>query len=324
MTVRNGELEIQTPPDANDPILEIPLESAIDLRQSRGWRIALLLAGWTLFWTAVVAVLYYAPRSLKSNAIFLALCRKPTAVICLAAITGTLVSTSPVVFQGKSFMSPNTGGLLFYDRYPTLPNYSDSTTEDTYGADTGAMAWQHFPLTVAQERAIKEFGEFPLWNRYNSAGTTMIGQGQMMLGDPLDWIMWLVGVDAVTFDIKFVLLRLIFAVSLGLAVLVITRAIAPSAMVAISAPFIGYFIYRVNHPADFHTLLCAANFIGVAESDLCRGREVSAAMGCGLDAGELVGDQQRYGERGLYVYRCFECDWHTPFHARKITLRRKV
>ena len=263
MTERNGELEIQIPSDANDPIVEIPLDSAIDLRGVSLRRIAPLLAGWMLFWTAVVAVLYYAHRFLQRNAIFLALCRKPTAVICLAAITGTLVSTSPVVFQGKSFMSPNLQAtLLFYDRFPTLPNYSDSTTEDCYGADTGAMEWQHFPLTVAQERAIKEFGEFPLWNRYNSAGTTMIGQGQMMLGDPLDWVMWLVGVDALTFDIKFVLLRFIFALALGLAVFVITCAIAPSAMVAITAPFIGYFIYQVNHPLIF--TLCYAPLILLA------------------------------------------------------------
>ena len=263
MIVHNGELQIQTPAGANDPIVEIPLESVIDLRQSRGWDIAFSLAGWTLFWTAVVLILYYAPRSLESNAIFLALCRKPTAVIWLAAITGTLVSTSPVVFQGKSFMSPNLAGVpLFYDRFPTLPNYSDNTTEDCYGADTGAMAWWHFPLVVAQERAIKEFGEFPLWNRYNSGGTTMIGQGQMMLGDPLNWMVWLVGVDAGTFDIKFLLLRVIFAVSLGLAVLVITQAIAPSAMVAIAAPFVGYFIYRVNHAAIF--TLCYAPLISLA------------------------------------------------------------
>ena len=70
MIVHNGELEIQTPPGANDPILEIPLESVIDLRQSRGWGIAFSLAGWTLFWTAVVLVLYYAPRSLERNTIF--------------------------------------------------------------------------------------------------------------------------------------------------------------------------------------------------------------------------------------------------------------
>jgi hypothetical protein len=56
-------------------------------------------------------------------------------------------------------------------------------------------------------------------------------------------------------------LRLIFA-SLGLAVLVITRAIAPSAMVAIIAPFIGYFMYRVNHPAIF--TLCYAPLILLA------------------------------------------------------------
>ena len=259
MRERNGELEIQTPPGANDPILEI-LESAIDL--SSGWQIVPLLTRWMLFWTTVVAVFYYGPRFLQSNAIFLAVCRKRTAVIWLAAITGTVLSTIPVVFQGKSFMSPNTGGLLFYDRYPTLPNYSDSTTEDTYGADTGAMSWGNFPLTVAQERSIKKFGEFPLWNRYNSAGTTMIGQGMMMLGDPLSWMMWLVGVNASTFDIKFLLLRFIFAASLGLSVLVITRATAPSAMVAIIAPFIGYFIYRVNHPEIFST--CYAPLISLA------------------------------------------------------------
>ncbi len=263
MSEHNGELEIQTPPGANDPQLEIPFERTIDLRGG-GWRSAFLLAGWVLLWAAVVVVVYYAPRFLQKNAIFLALCRKPTAVIWLAAITGTLLSTSPVAFQGKSFMSPNNGdgGFLFYDGFPTLPNYSDSATEDVDGADIGAMAWQHFPLTVAQEHAVKDFGEFPLWNRYNSAGTTMIGQGQMMLGDPLDWVMWLVGVDAATFDAKFLLLRSIFAVSLGLSVLVITRAIAPSAMVAIAAPFVGYFIYRVNHAAIF--TLCYAPLISLA------------------------------------------------------------
>lgn len=251
MVEHNAELEIKTVPGANDPVVEIQFESAVYLAQGQGWRLIPLLVGWILFWTAVVLILYYAPRFLEKNADFLAPWRKPVVTIWLAALVGTLVSTSPVVFQGKSFMSPNSGATLFYDRFPTLPNYSDSTIWDGHNSDVGAMAWSHFPLVVTQERAIKEFGEFPLWNRYNSAGTTMIGQGQLMLGDPLNWAMWLVGVDAGTFDIKFLLLRTIFAASLGMAVLLLTQKTLPAVIVTISAAFIGYFLYRVNHPAIF-------------------------------------------------------------------------
>lgn len=273
----NAELEIKTVPGANDPVVEIPFESAVYLGQGRGWRLVPLLLGWISFWTAVVFLLYYAPRFLEKNANFLAPWRKPVVTIWLAAAVGTLVSASPIIFQGKSFMSPNSGAQLFYDRFPTLPNYSDSTIWDAHNSDTGAMMWQHFPLTVAQERAVKEFGEFPLWNRYNSAGTTMIGQGQMMLGDPLNWVMWLVGVDAGTFDIKFLLLRMVFAASLGLVVLLLTQKTLPAVIVTMSAAFIGYFLYRVNHPAIF--TLCYSPLIILAWLKVIYAEEERSRLG---------------------------------------------
>ena len=161
------------------------------------------------------------------------LARRPQAILCAIAVVATLLACAPVLFLGKSLLSPqNHGVALFYERCPALPGYADCSTERVHGADVGAMAWAFFPLAVAQERAIKEFGEFPLWNRYNSAGTTMIGQGQMMLGDPLQWLSWLVGVEALTFDVKFLLLRAVFAAALGIAVFVVTRALLPSALVA--------------------------------------------------------------------------------------------
>jgi hypothetical protein len=52
----------------------------------------------------------------------------------------------------------------------------------------------------------------------------------------------------------------------------------------------------------------------VAENDLCRGRESRLRWVAGLMLANWL-DQQRYGERGLYGYRCFECDWHAPFHV---------
>jgi hypothetical protein len=200
------------------------------------------------------------------------LARRPQAILCAVAVVATVLACVPVLFLGKSLLSPQNHGVsLFYERCPALPGYADCSTERVHGADVGAMAWAFFPLAVAQERAIKEFGEFPLWNRYNSAGTTMIGQGQMMLGDPIQWLSWLVGVEALTFDVKFVLLRAVFAAALGVAVFVVTRALLPSALVAFASPFIGYFVYRVNHPAIF--TLCYSPLILLAWLKLIYGEE---------------------------------------------------
>jgi hypothetical protein len=198
--------------------------------------------------------------------------RRPQTVLCAIALAATLLACAPVVFLGKSLLSPELHGVeLFYDRCPRLPGYTDCSIENVRGADLGAMMWQHFPLSVAQERSIKEYAEFPLWTRYNSAGTTLLGQGQMMLGDPLQWLSWLVGVDAWVFDARFVLLRAAFAAALGIAVFTVTRAFLPAALVAFAAPFIGYFIYRVSHPAIF--TLCYSPLILLAWLKLIYGEE---------------------------------------------------
>jgi hypothetical protein len=197
---------------------------------------------------------------------------RPQAILCALAMVATLLACAPLLFLGKSLLSPGNHGVdLFYERCPALPGYADCSIEQVHGADVGAMAWAFFPLSVAQERSIRAFGEFPLWNRYNSAGTSMIGQGQMMLGDPIQWLSWLVGVDALIFDLKFVLLRAVFAAALGVSVFVVTRALVPSALVAFASPFIGYFIYRVNHPAIF--TLCYSALILLAWLKLIYGEE---------------------------------------------------
>jgi len=265
MEIRGPELEIETVSDAYDPILEIPVKGGIDLSRRRSWDIASVLPSvliWVLVWGAILLICYHAPRLLARTALWNSFRLRPNVMVLAAAILGVTVTSAPVIFAGKSLLSVKYGTILFYDRCPTLPNYSECSFENVHESDVGAMAWSHFPLAVAQERAIKQFGEFPLWNRFNSAGTTMIGQGQTMLGDPLNWLTWLTGVEAVTFDIKFLILRIVFAASLGMAVFVVTRSAVASVALAFFAPFVGYFMMRINHPAAF--TLCYSPLISLA------------------------------------------------------------
>ena len=121
-----------------------------------------------------------------------ALCRswtwltaRPIRAVSLMAVVAVIASSYPVLFFGKSIVSPNNGTTLLYENFPTLPGYRDRATANVAGADIGAIMWQHIPLSMLQRDALLSDGELPLWNRYNSAGTVLLGQGQSMFGDPL-------------------------------------------------------------------------------------------------------------------------------------------
>jgi hypothetical protein len=100
---------------------------------------------------------------------------------------------------------------------------------DVKGADVGAMMWAHLPYSVVQHRALAG-GELPLWNRYNSLGSPLLGQGQSMLGDPLHlWVVLCKGA-AWAWDIKFLVAKWLFSTGLGLIVLYIAREEAVPAL----------------------------------------------------------------------------------------------
>lgn len=73
--------------------------------------------------------------------------RRPyVAIIATAALAVTL-SCYPVVFFGKSFVSPNNGGTWqLYPQSPFVPGDHDLTTEDVRSSDVGAVMW-HTALT---------------------------------------------------------------------------------------------------------------------------------------------------------------------------------
>ena len=73
------------------------------------------------------------------------------------------------------------------------------------------------PYSAVEHRAIVVDGEWPLWNRFNSSGVTLLGQGQSMLGDPLHFIVILADGASWAWDLKFLVAKALFAAGLGLA-----------------------------------------------------------------------------------------------------------
>ncbi len=183
----------------------------------------------------------------------------PRTTLFLAALLATALSCWPVIFCGKSFVSPNNGASLLYDDSPTLPGTPHEGREDPRGADMGAVMWAHLPYSVIEHRAIFHDHELPLWNRYNYCGTPLLGQGMSMLGDPLHWLTICANGAPWAWDAKFVLAKLLFAFAIGLCVRAIAAPLWIALLLTLSSSFLGFFAYRFNHPAFF--AMCYAPWI---------------------------------------------------------------
>lgn len=181
-------------------------------------------------------------RSLRSH--------RPRIALALIAVIATSLASYPVIFFGKSLVSPTSGSVLLYDRNPTLPGFTDVREDNVHGSDVGALMWQHLPYTVQQHRALWS-GELPLWNRYNSTGSPLLGQGQSMLGDPFQLPVIAAGGAAWAFDAKFIWAKLLFAWGVGWCAWALTRDFAASTLAIVGSAFVGFFSYRFNHPAIF-------------------------------------------------------------------------
>jgi hypothetical protein len=180
----------------------------------------------------------------------LARARPRSAVLASAAIA-TVLATYPILFLGRSLVSPNNGGArMLYDWLPGAPGSNDAEVEDTRLSDVGAALWAFVPYTNVQREALQH-GEWPLWNRYNAAGRPLWGQGQTFLLDPLHWLTIVTPDPALGWDLKFVAHRFVFATGVGVGALIATGAWFPAALAAFAAPFVGVYAYRVNHPAVF-------------------------------------------------------------------------
>jgi len=192
-----------------------------------------------------------------------ALARPQQTVLAVAALA-VILSSYPVAFFGKSFISPNNHShtFLLYSEMPTVPGYRDVAIDDEKGSDLGAAMWQNFPYSVVESRGLFKYGELPLWNRYNSCGLPLLGQGLSMCADPLQLLVLLTGGSAGAWDLKYILAKFLFAACIGLSVFQAAKHLPAALCLAASAPFIGFFPFRYAHPAFF--TLCYAPLILLA------------------------------------------------------------
>jgi hypothetical protein len=206
----------------------------------------------------------------------------PRQLLLAASAASVILSCYPIVFFGKSFVSPNNHShtFLLYGEMPTVPGYNEVVTDDEKGSDLGATMWYSWPTSVVESRALLKDFELPLWNRYDSAGLPLLGQGQSMFGDPLHSLVLLTNGAAGWWDLKYLLAKFLFAAALGLCVLQLTKHRPAAVIVSLTAPFIGFFSYRYSHPAFFS--MCYAPLIlfsWFTLIDAPKGRRTSVCLG---------------------------------------------
>ena len=255
-TVTGAGIRMATPPGADDPYYLVALPAPLVLHEGAAPRLLRAAGRFALAFVILGTLAAAAREWRRRHPAFLTglrarARRHPHASLAAVAAAAAVLATYPVVFGGRSFVSPNNGTLLLYDSVPTLPGLTSALQPSVHGADIGAMMWQHLPYTVVQHRALFRDGELPLWDRYDSCGVPLLGQGQSMFGDPLHLPELLAGGTAGAFDFRFVLSRFLFAAGLGFTVWAAAGSLPAAALVAFTAAFAGFFNFRFDHPAIF-------------------------------------------------------------------------
>lgn len=190
------------------------------------------------------------------------LARAPRRALFAMALVAVSLACFPVIFQGKSFVSPDNGMQLLYTSFPTVPGAQGGRMENAMGSDMGATHYWHMPVSVIQARAIFTDHELPLWNRYTSGGVALLGQGISMLGDPLHWVTIAAGGASWSWDVKYVVALFSYSFAVGLLVWRTAGSLPVALALTLSAPFMGFFAYRFCHAGFF--ALCYAPWILVA------------------------------------------------------------
>ncbi len=199
--------------------------------------------------------------SARSSRLSAAIIKRP--ILCLACIGigAATISSYPVIFCHKSFVSPTTFPYLLYSGNPTLPGLAKEPSQNTKGSDIAATMVYSLPNSALEYDALFRDHEIPYWNRYVSAGLPLFSQGQSMLGNPLHFLAIAANGASWAWDLKFLIAKALFCFGIGLCLWLLGCRLSVSALLGASAAWIGFFAYRMNHPAFFS--LCFAPWIVV-------------------------------------------------------------
>jgi hypothetical protein len=164
--IKNGKMLLTFRPEDNDSILIMNLGAPLTLHTAPLRRLLFTTRMFFRYFLPLVAtgILWLVlSNHLKSRYMQERWLRVTTWVRChprrallLVAAMSTVISCYPVVFFGKSFLSPNNHRVayLLYQRMPTVPGYRDTTTDDAKGADMGAPMYYSWPTSVVESRAL--------------------------------------------------------------------------------------------------------------------------------------------------------------------------
>jgi hypothetical protein len=262
LAISDGRVSIVTTPRGVDPQLGIRLDGPFVLVRPPAWKeVAVIFGGLllclaSLGWARDSRLVRLDERAASAWRIA---CAWPAWALAAAALLGTAAANAPVIFGGKSIVSPAYDVALLYGQNPWLPGYQSTDVRNPHGADVGALLWQHVPFSVLQRRALLQDVELPLWNRYDSAGLPLLGQGQSCFGDPLQVIPIMADGAFWSWDLKFLIAKGLFSLGVGLCAWRAFQHLPSAIAVAVSAAFMGAFVYRLIHPAIFS--LCYAPWI---------------------------------------------------------------
>jgi hypothetical protein len=278
-------LLVETQVDGNDPILDLPLTSPLVL--SKGPLVWLYVMAPVLAPVLIVGLLFaISPLVGRLHAKLLPigawLAQRPRAALALVGLLAVALQMHPVIFFGRSFVSPNNGSLMLYSDQPTVPGSTESVWRDGMGSDVGAMLFQHLYYPMVQREALLKYGELPLWNRYCLSGEPLLGQGQSMFGDPFNVLTILADGASWAWDVRFAIAHWLFAVGLGACVWRFTRHLGAAALVTFAGGFIGFYTFRVNHPSTFS--LCYSPWILWAWIGLTQAGEALGSRASSSDA----------------------------------------
>lgn len=173
--------------------------------------------------------------------------------VCFIAVSvlAVLFSCFPVVFLGKSLVSPNNGSPMFYAGHPSFPGITDNGFEGYNYIDVHCTPMSHLPYSAVEHDAIFRDHEFPLWLRHTNCGTTLVGQRIPMTCDPLHLLPIVTRGTSWAWDLKFCLAKFVFCLGACYLAYLACGSIFISGIIGLSVAFIGFFVYRFNHTAYF-------------------------------------------------------------------------
>ena len=177
--------------------------------------------------------------------------RHPVLAIVVVSLIAVVINCHPVLFRGRSYVSPASMGMMVYSWAPVVPGLKQGIPETSaHGSDASATMIQGIPVSYHEYRSLLQ-GELPLWNRYGHAGQPFLGQAITMLGDPLHLIVLLGRNSPLAWDLKFVTAKFLFCVGFGLLVRRIVGSQPLALLYAALAAYCGAYFYINNHPVFF-------------------------------------------------------------------------